>query len=209
MTASSRHDSAPGATTATPRAASAVRVVDQIVEVIAAALLLGITGILFANAIARYALNSPIGGTEELATSLVVWLAMSGMYLSVRRRDLIRVELLLDQFSPRTRSRLFGLTYLATGAFFVYLALVSFAYLAEFGPDKTPFLRLPKGLFTSAIPIGSVLVAIAFAVNAWVALRGRERPKSIDEELAAVAPIDEPEPTPAIGDSASGMEPKE
>ena len=169
-----------------PQIVLGMELVDRLVELIAAVLLSAIVGILFINAFSRYAFDSPIGGTEEAATSLVVWLTMIGMYLSVRRRDLIRVTMVLDRFTGATRSRLIGLTYVVTALFFIYLAWVSASYVSTFGPDRTPFLNLPKGLFTSAIPIGSLIVAAAFIGNAVSALAGRERPPASDEDLAEV-----------------------
>ena len=43
-----------------------------------------------------------------------------------------------------------------------WLAWLGFNYVATFGGDPTPYLALPKGLFTSALWLGSAAVALAF-----------------------------------------------
>ena len=40
-----------------------------------------------------------------------------------------------------------------------WLAWLGFNYVATFGGDPTPYLALPKGLFTSALWLGSAVVA--------------------------------------------------
>jgi TRAP-type C4-dicarboxylate transport system permease small subunit len=55
----------------------------------------------------------------------------------------------------------------------LWLAWLGFNYVTTFGGDPTPYLALPKGLFTSALWIGSAGVALAFAAAAWRERRGR------------------------------------
>jgi TRAP-type transport system small permease protein len=62
------------------------RVINRAVELLGVCLLAGILVILFVNALTRYALNYSFIWAEEVVIGLVPWLAVTGLFLSVRRR---------------------------------------------------------------------------------------------------------------------------
>ncbi len=149
------------------------RVINRAAEVLGVGLLGGILAIVFANALSRYLLNYSFVWAEEVVISLVPWLAVTGLFLSVRRQQMIRIEFFLDRISAPGR-RFLGVTAQLVGALMLgWLAWLGFAYVARFGGDRTPYLALPKGLFTSALGLGAALVALAFAVAAWREWRAR------------------------------------
>jgi TRAP-type C4-dicarboxylate transport system permease small subunit len=151
----------------------AERVINRAVELLGVGLLGGILAIVFANALARYALNYSFVWAEEVVISLVPWLAVTGLFLSVRRRQMIRIEFFLDKFPPPARRTLAVLAELLGAVMLAWLAWLGFSYVATFGGDRTPYLALPKGLFTSALWLGAAAVALAFALATWRELRGR------------------------------------
>jgi TRAP-type C4-dicarboxylate transport system permease small subunit len=148
------------------------RVINRAVELLGVALLGGIFAIVLANALARYALDYSFVWAEEVVISLVPWLAVTGLFLSVRRRQMIRIEFFLDKFPPPVRRSVAILAELLGAAMLAWLAWLGFNYVATFGGDPTPYLALPKGLFTSALWLGSAAVALAFGVAAWRERRG-------------------------------------
>ena len=149
------------------------RVINRAVELLGVGLLGGILAIVFANALSRYALDYSFVWAEEVVISLVPWLALTGLFLSVRRRQMIRIEFFLDKFPPPVRRTLVLLAELLGAAMLAWLAWLGFNYVATFGGDRTPYLALPKGLFTSALWLGAAAVAVAFALGAWRERRGR------------------------------------
>ena len=149
------------------------RVINRAVELLGVGLLGGILAVVFANALARYALDYSFVWAEEVVISLVPWLALTGLFLSVRRRQKIRIEFFLDKIPPPARRILAVLAELLGAAMLAWLAWLGFAYVATFGGDRTPYLALPKGLFTSALWLGAAAVALAFAIAAWRERRGR------------------------------------
>jgi TRAP-type transport system small permease protein len=148
------------------------RVVNRAVEILGVGLLGGMLAIVFANALSRYLLNHSFVWAEEVVISLVPWLALTGLFLSVRRRQMIRIEFFLDKFPPAVRRTLAVLAELLGAAMLAWLAWLGFSYVATFGGDPTPYLALPKGLFTSALWLGSAAAALAFGAAAWRELRG-------------------------------------
>jgi TRAP-type transport system small permease protein len=149
------------------------RVVNRAVELLGVGLLGAMLAMVFANALARYLLNHSFVWAEEVVIGLVPWLAVTGLFLSVRRRQMIRIEFFLDQFPPSIRQIVAILAELLGAVMLAWLAWLGFNYVAIFGGDPTPYLALPKGLFTSALWIGPAAVALAFVVAAWRERQGR------------------------------------
>jgi len=151
----------------------AERVINRAAELLGVGLLGGILAIVFANALSRYALNHSFVWAEEVVISLVPWLAVTGLFLSVRRRQMIRIEFFLDRFPPGARAALASFGQLLGALMLAWLAWLGFNYVSTFGGDRTPYLALPKGLFTSALWLGAAAVALAFAGAAWHERRRR------------------------------------
>ncbi|GAA4127446.1 TRAP transporter small permease [Aminobacter aganoensis] len=140
--------------------------INGVMEFLGVLVLATITLLVFANAFLRYTLNSGIIWADEVVIALVPWLAMLGMFLSVRRREIIRIGFLIDQLKPRSRRLLLVCTELFSTVAFGYLALVSFNYLSLFGADRSVYLSVSKGWFTSAMCIGAGLICLAFLAEA-------------------------------------------
>jgi TRAP-type C4-dicarboxylate transport system permease small subunit len=142
------------------------RVVDGVVGFIGVAILLTITGLVFGNATTRYALNFTVIWADELIVALIPWLAMCGMYLSIRQRQLIRIEYFLAMFSAPMRRGAELFVNIFSAASFCYLAIGGLNYLKLFGSDTTLYLDLPTSWFTSALFIGALLIVAGFVVEA-------------------------------------------
>jgi TRAP-type C4-dicarboxylate transport system permease small subunit len=105
--------------------------------------------------------------------SLGPWLAVAGLAHSVRRRPRIRVEFSLGKLPPGVQRILAVLAELLGAVMLAWLGWHGFTYVMTFGGDRTPYLALPKGLFTSALWLGPIAVALAFAAAAWHETRAR------------------------------------
>ncbi|MDF2823504.1 MAG: transporter small transrane protein [Mycobacterium sp.] len=136
------------------------KLIDRVLEVLCAALLAAITVILFANAVLRFVFNSPLGWTEELVTGLMLWLTMLGFTLGVRRRESIEIRAFVGRLPVRTQVWLRLFTDLLTAAVLLHLAWFAYLWVTKFGGDPSPYLRLPKGFFTAALPIGATVAAL-------------------------------------------------
>lgn len=149
------------------------RRINQLAEVIGVAVLATVVVLIFANAIGRYLAAAPIIWAEEIVIALIPWLAMCGVFLSVRRRQLISLDYFVAGLPARTRSAVGLFIAVLSAATFVYLAYYGFQYVSLFGADVTTYLQLPTGWFTSAMLIGAGAVALAFLVNAYRDLAAR------------------------------------
>ena len=150
------------------------RIVNRTAEMFGVLLLALLTALVFLNASARYLVGHTFIWGDELIIAIIPWLAMSGLFLAVRRRNVIRIDFFVEKFWPRPRKvvRLAG--DLLSAVVFVYLAWVSVEYVRLFGGDQLVYLRWPSGLFSSSFVIGPLLAALAYLVTFWREMRAGE-----------------------------------
>ncbi len=156
------------------------RIVNRTAELFGVFLLALLTGLVFLNASARYAFSRSFIWGDELIIAMIPWLAMAGLFLAIRRRNVIRIDFFIEKFpaGPRKVARLAG--DLLSAAVFVYLAWVSLEYVRLFGSDQLVYLRWPTGLFSVSFVIGPLLAALAYLITFWRDARGAEAPSQGD-----------------------------
>jgi TRAP-type C4-dicarboxylate transport system permease small subunit len=151
------------------------RAANKIVEIAGVAILCVIVSIVFLNAVGRYSGTFILIWGDEIVISLLPWLGMLGMFLSIRRRQIIRIDFFVEKLPRALRVATgFCITLLASGTF-IYLAVISFEYVQFFGGDRTIYLEIRKGWFMSALVIGPALAAAAYLLMAWTQLREARR----------------------------------
>jgi TRAP-type C4-dicarboxylate transport system permease small subunit len=151
------------------------RAINRAAEAAGVAVLATIVLIVFFNAVGRYAFRYTFIWGDELVLSLLPWLGMLGMFLSIRRRQVIRIEYFVQSRAPVLRRVLEIAGSLAAAAAFLYLAIISVQYLQFFGADRTIYLRIQKGYFMAAMVIGPALAALAYLTMVYEDFRGRRR----------------------------------
>src|SRR5690606_23538423 len=147
--------------------------INMAAEIMGVAVLGTIVFLVFFNAFGRYAFNFSFIWGDEMVLSLLPWLGMIGMFLSIRRRQIIRIDFFVASMPKAIRQVLETFGHLAAAAAFLYLAMISFEYFQLFGGDRTVYLRIQKGWFMSAMVIGPALAAGAYLVLLYQDLRAR------------------------------------
>jgi len=140
------------------------RWINRTVEALGALVLCAIVGVVFSNAVARYAFNTSFLWAEELVLLLVPWLAMTGVFLSVRRGTMIRIEYFFERLPRKVRGPVANIGYLINIAVLVFMGWVSLDFLKLFGSDVSPYLDIATGWSTSALAFGGFGAALAFVV---------------------------------------------
>ena len=135
--------------------------VDRVAELVAVILLGVIVLLIFLNAFFRYSFANPLVWTEEIVSSLIIWLAVAGAFLALRRRQLITIEVVTKRL-PEVPRTVLGITMQLASAFVLaWLAWLGWRYMGLFGKDTTPFFGFPKAFYMAAIPVGIGVMAIA------------------------------------------------
>jgi hypothetical protein len=84
--------------------AAAERVLGTLVDIVAAVLAVAEVAILFAGIVARYVLHAPLTWSDELASTLFLWLAMLGAVVALRRGEHMRMTSLVSRLSAPARA---------------------------------------------------------------------------------------------------------
>lgn len=150
------------------------RAVNRVAEIVGVSALGTIVVTIFANAVGRYAFNRSIIWAEELVLLLVPWLAMAGVFLSVRRGTMIRIEYFFEKLPPGLRRPLGPLGHLFSACVLTFMAGISVEFVMLFGMDRALYLEIPRLYSSSALVVGGFASAVAFVA---VLVRERRGPR--------------------------------
>lgn len=152
------------------------RAVNRVVEVIGVTALAAIVAVVFSNAASRYLLNSSFSWAEEVVQMTMPWLAMAGVFLSIRRGTVIRIDFFFEKMSLSWRRLLAHAGLLFNCAVLATLAYVSLDFVRLFGGDMALYVGLPVGVSTSALVFGAAGAAMAYAAALVSAILGKGGP---------------------------------
>ena len=135
----------------------------SIVEIAAAGLVVAEIAILFGGVISRYLFDRPLVWSDELASTLFLWLAMLGAVVAFRRGEHMRMTACVGVLPAHWRP---VVDSFATGASLAFLLLIAWpAY--EFARDElaitTPALQITDAWRAAALPVG-IAFMIVFAL---------------------------------------------
>ena len=151
-----------------------MRILDRIVEIVAAVCLSVMTILAFANVVARYVFSASFSFSEEITTYLFVLLSLLGTAIAARRRAHLGLTILTDVVSPKVRRILHIIGYLFavafTGAIFYYgiLMVLSQRQLQQ----VTANMQWPEWIFGSFVPIGALFATVRFVQVLIEEIRG-------------------------------------
>lgn len=160
------------------------RWIGYLTEPLAAVLLVVEVAILAAGVFSRYVLHDAIVWTDELATILLLWLAMLGAVSAYRRREHIRLTAVVRHVSPATASVLDIISSVVVAIFALELLPASRAFLIQEQSDMTPVLGIPNS---------EVIASIVFALILFLAISllrlAESPPKQVVIVIAVAAAV--------------------
>jgi len=124
------------------------------VEVIAAALLTFIIGILLVGVTARYVFSSPIIWGDETASLAFLWLAMLGAAIAIDRHEHLRLTVFLHLLSEPKQKFVTTVGLLLTAVFLGTLLYPAIDYAIEESYVTSASLLIPMSWRASALPVG-------------------------------------------------------
>ncbi|CAH0342484.1 TRAP transporter small permease [Rhizobium sp. CECT 9324] len=143
------------------------RTLAKVCETLAAAILLIVCLINFAQVGGRYLMGTSLSWGEETMRYIMMWLMMLGSVTAVYRAEHMAVEGLQDLVSPRYRSLVRSSLYAIGGILFVFLAYYGWAAAIRNLSQHAAASGIPMVVPYMAIPIGSVLILIQI-VLCWI-----------------------------------------
>ncbi len=142
------------------------RWIGYLTEPLAAVLLVVEVAVLAAGVFSRYVLHNAIVWTDEIATILLLWLAMLGAISAYRRREHIRLTAIVRRVSPETASLLDVISSVVVALFALELFPASRTFLIQEQTDLTPVLGIPHSDVIASI----VVALIAFLIISVIRL---------------------------------------
>ena len=136
-----------------------------LIEATAAAIVVAEVFVLGAGVISRYAFHRPITWTDELASSLFLWLAMFGSVIALQRGEHMRLTALANMVPPSWKGKFDALGSIATIFLLAFIVVISRDHVEDHWDVMTPALGIRDGIRVSAIPIGAALMLIVAIIQ--------------------------------------------
>ncbi len=162
----------------------------KLAETLMALALATMVVLVFGNVVLRYAFDSGIAASEELARLSFVWLVFLGAIVALRDHQHLGMDLLVRRLPPPARRLCAVLSQLLMLAGLALLAHGSWQQMLIGWQDRAPVTRIPLAFWQGA----SLLAAAAMALIVLVDLRKLLRGEFTDEELVMVRESSEEEP---------------
>ncbi len=156
------------------------RLIDRVVESVAAALVVIEIVILFAGVVWRYGLDRPLVWSGELAAILFLWLVSLGAVIALRRGEHMRMTFFVARLGPRPRRFVARISAMIIALFTICVLVPGITFTIQQQAILTPTLQIP----------GSVEVAgqmVALALLFYTALRQLFVGATLTELLATAA----------------------
>ena len=130
------------------------------IEYIAAAIVLAEILVLFSGVVSRYVFHTPIVWSDELASTLFLWLSMLGAVVALRRGAHMRMTAIVSKLSPERQAHveMFGLV--ASLAFLSLFLWPSWEYAQDEAMITMPALEISRLWHAVAIPLGCALMIV-------------------------------------------------
>jgi tripartite ATP-independent transporter DctM subunit len=136
-------------------------------ELAAAVLVLAEIVILFTGVVARYGFRAPIVWTDELASILFLWLAMTGAVVAFRRSEHMRMTAFVSRAGPQARAFLESLALAAAFALLILLMQPAYEHAMDERFITTPALEISNIWRAAALPAGLALMIAAGLIRLW------------------------------------------
>lgn len=155
-------------------------------KVLLIALMATMTALVFTNVVGRYVFGVSFGWADELSRFAMIWTAFLGMGIALRHGQLVAVDALQTVFSPRIERAIRGATALIVAGFLVALLVLGIQFVEFSWSNRTPVLRIPRGIPYMAIPIGAAFALAHLAIGSAAYLRRDWQPMAeLDRDLEA------------------------
>lgn len=132
--------------------------------------------LVFLQVLSRYALNIPVGWTAELSRYLLIWITWISASYAIRKREHIRITMLVDRFSPKGKKITELFVTIVWAMFAFVMAIVGtevVLILKDFG-EQTSTLKMPMWIVYLIIPIGGILMILRLIQQAIFIFTDRE-----------------------------------
>lgn len=160
MTANVERSAAAPRAIGLPGVEAADRAFGRALELICATLVVVETVLLLVGVFARYVVHKPLVWSDELASTLFLWLGMLGAALAIRRGENLRMNTIVNRLPESWRARAEPFTLAVMLAFVIFVLPPAFEHVKMEAIVITPTLEISSSWRAAAMPAGLVLMAL-------------------------------------------------
>jgi len=154
--------------------------IDTAFQAITAFLMIAMVVLTLLQVTSRYALQSPYPWTEELARIVLIYLTFFGSIVAFRRREHLKIDILLHVLPQKSRR---WLRVLVDGASMLVLGVVVWQgapLLHKFWPMLSAALNWPTTVFYFPVVFGCLVMLIYTVQDLVAAIRDTDSGRRID-----------------------------
>ena len=164
MTAGTQSQALVSANSRIIRAQSAAAAIESylgsLVEISASGLVVAEIAILFGGVISRYVFDRPLVWSDELASTLFLWLAILGAVIAFRRGEHMRMTACVGMVGGSLRAVLESLATVAALAFLLLMVWPAYQFASDELPITTAALQISDVWRAAALPAGIALMIV-------------------------------------------------
>jgi tripartite ATP-independent transporter DctM subunit len=148
----------------TPAAPHWLRKLDRglglLIAIPTTALVLLEVAVLLGGVISRYGFQRPIIWTDELASTLFLWLAMLGSAIALHRAEHMRMTAFVGMLSPAKRRMLDVVATVAALTFLLLITPSAYEFAIDEIPVTTPAMQVSDAWRAAALPAGFAIMIL-------------------------------------------------
>jgi tripartite ATP-independent transporter DctM subunit len=141
------------------------RALGHLIAVPTAVLVLLEIVVLLSGVISRYIFHHPIIWSDELASTLFLWLAMLGSAIALHRAEHMRMTALVGMLSPPTRLALDVVAIVGALTFLLLILPSAYDFAADEIAVTTPAMQVSDAWRAAALPVGFALMIVIALVR--------------------------------------------
>lgn len=144
------------------------------IEYIAALMVLAEIVVLLSGVVSRYVFHMPIVWSDELASTLFLWLSMLGAVVALRRGAHMRMTAVVSKLSKDRQVLVETFSVVASLVFLLLFIYPAWEYTQDEAFITTPALEISRWWHAVAIPLGCALMIVTALLRLAITGRGRD-----------------------------------
>ena len=138
---------------------------------------LSMVGMVFTNAVLRYAFRTGIPEAEELSRYLFIWLCFLGAIAAFRDGQHVGVDMFVNLMPPKVKRYVVLCGQVITMAVFAVMFIGGIDYMKTGGSSEGPTTGIPFGYMSVAVCVASLAMAAILVrqmIQVWHGASGKE-----------------------------------
>jgi TRAP-type transport system small permease protein len=158
-----------------------IALADRLVQAVAVICMLALVACVVLGVVSRQ-INAPLAWTDELAQMFLVWSALAGWMIALRRRSHIRITMLIDRLPARARVVAEIAIQLCVVAFGVLMLRYGFGLIERTWDVEAISLPISSAIIYVPLPALALALILQGLAQLIEAARGRVAPLTPEPE---------------------------